>query len=381
MPVEILAEMSWSFAGKPPDVHLSSDIEVEEWRHTDGSNDPADKPMFVTLPLLKVGTTSRNGLNWDRPSALRVVHEINSKRPGGNLGHMPPEKRSTDYKLPVLRWLGAMLDEKTGLVWAKAYVPKYAQDVREFLADAKRARARVGTSVYGMRGEKGLVDLNLEDVDLGHADRVSHPNAAAVPHITAEMLDESNDKRDNKGENPNMSEVQGDSLKLVSELTTARDTALRQISDLTSKVGERDNTISEMQKRDTVLKGVEGLVSEFAGADVTAKVTALVAELRDLRQKQAKAQVDGWIAEAIKAVELEALRPTIIAQMGEVDSADKAKARVTELMAREDIKEIAEALVLKTAGGRAIVGAGNGNGFKFDESPEAVAASQRRVGI
>lgn len=376
---DILAEMAWAFAGKQPNVPLSSELEVEEWRQADGSGDPANRPMFVTLPLLKVGTASRNGLQWDKASAMRVVNEINTKRPDGNLGHLPKEKRSTDFSLPVLRWLGAALNEEDGMVWAKAYVPKYAADVREFLADAKRAHARVGTSVYGLQGAKGLQDMTLESVDLGHPDRVSHPDAAAVPILTAEMKNESTDDKHGENKNPMANENE---LQLVSELTTAKNDALRQVSELTTKLGDKDKLVTEMQGKVDILSSVDKLVAEFAGATTVEKIGKLVSELADLRKAQAKAQVDAWIAEAIKAVELEALRPTIITQMGEIDSEAKAKARVEELLKRDDIKLIAEALAFKAGGPRAFVGlTGKDKTETFDESPEAVAASRSRVGI
>lgn len=378
MPPEILSEMSWSFAGKPPDVPLSSEIDVEEWRT--GSDDPANKPMFVTLPLLKVGVKSKNGLPWDKPSALRVVQEINTKRPDGNLGHLPKEKRSTDFNLPALRWLGAMLEESTGMVWAKAYVPKSREDVREFLADSKRARARVGTSVYGMQGEKGLADMALESVDLGHPDRVSHPNAAAVPHLTAEMQDDSNDHKHGE-ENPMSENVDS---KLVTELINDKVQALTKVSELSGQIGQKDTLIAEMKGKVETLTSIETLVAEFAGASVSDKIAKLVSEVVTLRKAEKKTQIDGWIAEAIKTVELEELRPTIIAQMGEVDSAEKAKARVTELQAREDIKLIAEALVERKAGPRALIGGKGKSGadwLKELNKPETIAEARAAVGI
>lgn len=379
MPPEILSEMSWSFAGKVPDVPLSNELDVEEWRT--GSDDPANKPMFVTLPLLKVGVKSRNGLPWDKPSALRVVQEINTKRPEGNLGHLPKEKRSTDFGIPAMRWLGAMLDEATGLVWGKAYVPKSREDVREFLADAKRARARVGTSVYGIQGDKGLLDMTLESVDLGHPDRVSHPDAAAVPHLTAEMQDEPNKPKDGE-ENP-MTGENVDS-KLVQELINDKVKALTDVSALTSKIGEKDNLIAEMKGKVDTLTSVEQLVAEFAGATVAEKITKLVAEVTDLRKNQQKAQIDGWIAEAVKAVELEELHPTIIANMGPVDSLEKAKARVTELQERKDIKLIAEALVSAKAGPRAFIGGQDRSkalNLKDLEKPENIAQARAWAGF
>lgn len=385
MQPEILSEMSWSFAGKPPNVPLSSELEIEEWRHAEGNDaDPANRPMFVTLPLLRVGTRSRNGLDWDKPSAMHVVNEINTKRPGGNLGHLPAEKRSTDYKLPVLRWLGAMLDEQSGLVWAKAYVPKYAQDVREFMTDAKRARAKVGVSLYGMRGEKGLSDMTLEQVDLGHEDRISHPDAAAVPIITSEMQNSTNENKTGEDNNP-MPEK--DELQLVSELSADKTKALQQVSELTSKLTERDTLVSELKKRDEGLKEVEKLVAEFAGSTIAEKIGKLVSELSDLRKVQKKSQIEGWIAEALKAVELADLHPVIIAEMGEIDSEANAKARVQELMGKEHIKVIAEALAEKHMGPRAFVGStdkkdgGRQQSLKELNKPETIAEARAWAGL
>ena len=371
---EVLSEMTWGFAGNVPEVPFAAGLDPTEWKADE--SDPQKRPLFVTLPLVKIGARSQNGIEWTRSRALRIVNEINDKRPEGIVGHIPLEKRSTDYRLPSLRWVGAMLDERNLLVWGKAYVPNYAQDVREFLIDAKRARARVGTSVYGTRGEKGIEDMTLESIDLGHPDRVSLPDAAAVPKLTAELHNESV----NKGGDTNPMETE---LKLVSELTTQKDNALRQVSELTSKLGEKDNQIAEMQSKVSVLSGLEKLVAEFSGATVTEKLEKLVAEVRDLRAKQQQAQIDGWIAEAIQAVELEALRPTIVAQIGTVDSLEKAKARVTELRAREDIKLIAEALVERQAGPHAFVG-GKGRGenpLKELDKAETISAARAWLGV
>jgi hypothetical protein len=122
-------------------------------------------------------------------------------------------------------------------------------------------------------------------------------------------------------------------------------------------------------------------VAEFKGETVAAKISALISELTDLRKAQQKATIDGWIAEAIKAVELEDLRPVVLAEMGEVDSEAKAKARVQELLQAPHIKIVAEALAVKSMGPRAFVGVGGDGKVQFDESPEAVKASVAKTGI
>lgn len=381
----LLAEMVSDFRQGFPDVPLASELDITEWKQSDPNATEADRPLFVTLPLVKVGTKSLNGLDWGRPEAEHLVREINTKRPEGGLGHIPFDKRSTEYKLPALRWVGAMLDAG-GTVWAKAYVPKYASDVREFFMDAKRSRARVGTSVYGMQGTIGLRDMTLENIDIGHPDRISHPVAAAVPKLTSEMQDESTDKH---GEaNPMADQNEG---KIVAELAEAKTKALQQVADLTSENTRKDSVISEMQGKINTLTSVEKLVSEFAGDTVTAKVEKLVSELHEARKMQKKAQIDGWIAEAIKAVELEDLRPAVkheldtIAELGKVDSEATAKRLVTEYMDRPENKVIAEALRDKRTGPPAFVGGQSRNGgkdaLKELEKSETIDAARRAMGV
>jgi hypothetical protein len=368
---DLLATYVSEFRAGFPDVPFAPGVDAK------GIKDDDADPMFVTLPLVAVGGKSENGFTWERPDVRRVVAQINEKKPEGMLGHIKPEERSSKYEFGKLRWVGALMDER-GIAWGKAYVPPYASDARQYFKLAKRTNARVGTSVYGTRGPKGLSDMQLESIDLGHPDRLGLPLAAAVPELTSEMQTIENDKPE--GEQTPMTEPT--ELKLVSELTTAKDTALRQVSELTTKLGEKDTLIAEFQKRDTVLKAVETLVAEFAGDNPEAKIKTLVSELTSLRTAQKKAQIDGWIAEAVKTVELEALRPTIIGLMGEVENADKAKARVEELMKRDDIKLIAEALAIKAGGPRAFVGgSGKDKPNQFDDSPEAVAKSRAATGI
>lgn len=172
--------------------------------------------------------------------------------------------------------------------------------------------------------------------------------------------------------------------KLVNELIQDKVKALTDVSNLTTKIGEKDTLIAEMRGKVETLSNIEQLVAEFQGATPVEKLNKLIAELRDLRQRNQQSQIDGWIAEAVKAVELEDLRPTIVAQMGTVDSLDKAKARVAELQNRDDIKIIAEALVAAKAGPNAFTGGkdrGGNNPFKDLNKPESIAEARSRLSI
>ena len=59
-------------------------------------------------------------------------------------------------------------------LYAKAYVPTYATEVREYLRTAVALGQRIGTSVDMYWGESGTVqDGNLASLDLVHPDRAA----------------------------------------------------------------------------------------------------------------------------------------------------------------------------------------------------------------
>lgn len=365
---ELLFSLVSELKGTPPDVPFAPGVDVDGLK----ADDP--DPMFLTLPIVKVGGVSGNGFTWERPDVENVVREINAKKPEGIEGHVTLAERSSKYVLPKVRWLGAALIGDTA--YAKGYIPRTAAETREYLRVAKRSGARVGTSVYGLRGKRGLSDMSLESIDFGHPDRLGLPDAAAVPHLTSEM--QTNTQPIEEPIMPNDGE-----LKLVSELTSAKDNALRQVSEMITKLGEKDQQISELQKRDKLFGDIEQLIAEIDGETAPAKVKKLVAELAETRKLARQAVVKEWVEKAIEAVELEELRPTIIAQMGEVDSLKMAEKRVAELMERPDIKLIAEALLTRVAGPKAFVGGKGKDRYDLSElnKPESIQEARNRFGI
>jgi hypothetical protein len=332
--------------------------------------------MFVTLPILRVGATSRNGLTWNRAAVERVVSQINTKRVEGNLGHIKPEDRSTRYDLPSLRWVGAMIADD-GTAYAKAYIPKYADAVREYFRDAKRTNARVGTSVYGLRGKQGLEDMNLEDLDIGHSDRVSLEDSAAIPKITSEIANEDTDVSENTND------------ALVAELRTDRDAQRELVSELQDTIKAHESTIAELETSQTTL---QALVSELSldTDNPLADAKVLVAELAATRARNLVTDVKAVIAEM---VELKELQPFISeylieetddgAERALVGSVDEAKARVTGLLAKDNFKSLAKSLVREQRGPNAFVREfqADGDGLKVDDSPEGRAAARNYLGI
>lgn len=352
---ELLAQLIAEFRGAYPEVPVADGVDLEGIK----SDDP--EPMFVTLPLVKVGGQSRNGFTWDEPGVKRVVEEINAKRPEGNLGHVKPEDRAHEYSLPKLRWLGAALID--GTAYGKAYIPKYAGEVREYFRVAKRTNARVGTSVYGLRGARGLADLTLESIDLGHPDRLGSPDAAAVPRLTSEMEHEEGQP---VGENNNND-------ALLSELRSDRDTARQQVAELQQNLQQRDARIAELEQAQTTLGA---LISEMSlGEQPVEAAKALVSELAGLRAAKLTREIDDVI---VAEVANEALRPYIRRLIGSAASAAEAKQQIAELLGQDDIKALATALIVELRGPGAFVpGQKPGDRRKeIEDTPEARAAAR-----
>lgn len=310
-----------------PEVPLAPGVDLDAIK----TDDP--DPMFVTLPLLNVGGKSENGFTWNEAGVQRVVNEINAKRPEGILGHVKPEERSHRYDLPAVRWVGATLDEH-GIAWGKALVIE--SKAKQYFRTAKSTRARVGTSVYGVRGTKGLEDMTLESIDFGHPDRLGLRSAAAVPEITSELSQE--------GEPPMTEDI-----KLVSELTTQRDEAKRLVSETEGKLADAQKIIAELKGKETELANLGEIVAEFSGATVADKIKALVAQVKAAADAERKRAVEGVVAELVK---LDELRPLVIAELGSAD-AESAKGLITEIMARPHFKTLAEKLA--RAGGPNVV--------------------------
>jgi len=105
-----------------------------------------DAPLFVTLPIAKVGT-SRNGRHYNAAMVEEIAAQVIEKRPGGNLGHLQESERAWRYERPEVLWVGAVVRGDTA--YGKGYIPTYARDTRDFLARAKAAGHAVGTSIYG----------------------------------------------------------------------------------------------------------------------------------------------------------------------------------------------------------------------------------------
>lgn len=368
---ELLAALVSEFAGQAPDVPFAPGVDVAGIQQDDPD------PMFVTLPVCEIGAKSENGFTWGAQDVQRVIEEINSKRPEGIVGHVPLEERHHRYDLPKLRWVGATLVGNKA--WAKAYVPTYAVDAREYFRVAKRTNARVGTSVYGRPGPRGLADMTLESIDLGHPDRLGYRAGAVVPHITSEM--EGNTMPENNDQTALIAELRNDRATLralVSELRlegadplVAAKSLVSELAGLRQKSGVLDTLVTE-------------LALDAEKPEASAK--ALVAELAGHRQAALVSEVDALIAEMVQ--ENEALRPYIREYVIERDAQgrervtyptkDAAQTRIKGLLESDLMKNLAQTLVSEQRGPNAFV-AGKGKGGDEDWREAAVQAGYEKA--
>lgn len=349
---EVLATYISEMRGRYPDVPLADGVDLDAIKATDPN------PMFVTLPIVHEGAKSDKGFTWKAADVQRVLSEIIAKRPEGILGHVRPDERSHRYDLPAVRWVGAILDEN-GVVWGKALVTETR--AKDYFRTAKAANARVGTSVYGVRGTKGLEDMTLESIDFGHPDRLGNPNAAAIPKITSEL---------SEGEPPMTEDI-----KLVSELTTQRDEAKRLVTETEGKLADAQKIIAELKGKETELANLGEIVAEFSGATVADKIKALVAQVKAAADAERKRAVEGVVAELVK---LDELRPLVIAELGSAD-AESAKGLITEIMARPHFKTLSEKLA-RTAGPNVVTG-DNRSDVANVTDPAFIAAARSEFGF
>jgi hypothetical protein len=180
----VIYETSYLFGGDYPDVPLAPGIDFAELTKGDTS------PVFVTLPIGKVGAKSRNGRTYNQAAVKALEEAIQQRRITGGLGHLKDEDRSTNFAIPVVHWVGAKM-ETDGTLWGKGYIPTAFPEVREYVELRRRTRAAIGTSLYGLGqvSETGEVtELDVEQLDVVDPARVGVPIASAVPMVTAEMI-------------------------------------------------------------------------------------------------------------------------------------------------------------------------------------------------
>jgi hypothetical protein len=178
---QILFETASALNGAP-DIPLPKDISLDSLKEIDPN------PMFITLPIGKVGVTSGNNRTYPRKAIESLVNSVNTNRPGGIKGHLRDDERAYKFELPSVLWLAAEIDSN-GLAWGKAMVVD--PDTKQYFNVAKATGAKVATSIYGTAEMNGneVTNLEIESIDLAHPKRAGVPEAVAKAVVTSEMAD------------------------------------------------------------------------------------------------------------------------------------------------------------------------------------------------
>lgn len=137
---ELISHFVSSLSGKYPDVPFNEGVTLEQIQEVD------DDPVFLTLPLMKVGDRGKDGLLYTEAFVKRIISEMKSKARYGNMGHVPKSERDSSFPSPKALWVGVMQDSD-GTVWGKSYLsdPGFKQTVRQM----KVTKAELATSIYG----------------------------------------------------------------------------------------------------------------------------------------------------------------------------------------------------------------------------------------
>jgi len=345
-----------------------------------------DDPMFLTVPVSRIGEVSKNGLVHDREFAESLVEQINRDRPGGLMGHLKEDERSTAFPTSSIHWIGAALVGDT--VWAKGYIPRTKPEVREEYRIAKAKGGQVATSVYGRAvreftddGRKWRArDFVLETIDLAPYNRAALPGTRDF-QITSEMQ---------QGEQP-----MADKQQIIAELTvhdlpeTLKAAVIKEFqvkagleAQIAELSGERDalkTRVAEIERERDALKA---RVAELEKAEQE-RIAEQERQQFDLALSAKIAELINWEGDERAQTSRDLLRSqfkrAVLAELNGDRSSEQVERVVAEVWQRE-FQALAETLRDALAGPPAIVSAKKPQ-FQIDDSPEAIAAARAKFGI
>jgi len=276
--------------------------------------DGDDNPLFVTLPIAKVGK-SRNGRYYDAAVVAEIAAQVNRDRPGGILGHISEGERATRYDRPEVLWLGATV--VGDVAYGKGYIPPYARDTRDFLRRAKASGHAISTSIYGQWQQvrdagldalRVLVGGTLESIDFAPASRAGMAFGGGFA-LSAEMDHSTGGTQMDRGE-------------IIRTMTVAElaqlPQAVREHID-----SERRAAVAEQL---APVSAALGLAEDAPVAKVVTTVTEMATARREADEAAARQAVD---------THLDTQLAERVAKDAPDDSATKARATVRRLVVAE----------------------------------------------
>lgn len=363
----------WAFQGDyPQDIRTFDDVDTAMLTEGDA------QPFYVMLPVGLRDSKSGNGIFYDEAFALALMQQVTAKRPPGNMGHTPDDKRDTEYRVGEMDWVGVKLVQE--YVWGKAYIPP--GEVRDFTRRRRALKAQMATSIYGTTSEliwddaveafripNPAENFELEKIDFAPPERAGVQALRAVPIVTAEMAGATEPDEQPVAETGTESEDDMDKLEVIKAMTAddapllppvvrevilAEHPHVRLVAEMREALGLEDNGDS--------LAAIKALVAE-RDEDRKTAVEAKIAELAETKVK---------VSEKARALVVETVQGTKPKTVKDVEAA------FDEVLARETIKASLEAFVVQEMGPNYQSGGedtdGEGDTQPFIIYPEAEAA-------
>ena len=329
-----------------PDVQLAPHVDKEALIGDD------EDPFFVTMKVLEMGAASVNrpDLPWTKTGVQAIEQQINTRTVTGIEGHA--DEWSMDFDLPVVHWLGAMIDGAD--LYAKGYVSAHADELREYLRIAAAAGQRVGTSVDITFERPDYADVWLLSLDFVHPDWAALREAAVVPTISKDkQTKEAQAKEGEKDMAENSVPAQEDNaMALIRELFDERpETAADVVRLVNSMRQERDSLKQERDGMKQAIDKIGEAMGVEAGTEASDPVTlqagilALQQELATYRDKADQLDVQEHIKESANGNEVveDLLEQLVMKPDGSgltVTDKDTARKRVTDALQTKAFKAL-----------------------------------------
>jgi hypothetical protein len=349
---EELFSITAEMGGEVPTIPLPANIKLDRLKKVLG-----EELMFVTLPIGKVGITSRNGNTYGRKAIERLVEQVNAKRPEGRWGHLSNEELGTRYEPPAVRWLAAQLDS-SGVAWGKL-VPLTQEALRHF-ETAEATGGRVGTSIFGLepKSEAGeITDYRLVTIDLANAERVGVPLTAAHPYITSEMEQPERGSTGTVGPTQTADAPHSQvSTAAKEENPVATETRVEELASdrarLQEQVSGLEKQIKELRAQADDLAVVRELLDVDEDVDIIKTLRAHLEQHAELASENAALLDSAMTAEIAAKVKVESARP-IVRELVEAKTPLTRKAldrALDEVLARDSVKTLIAQQVAEQSG-------------------------------
>jgi len=397
---QIFLETLHQFSGKYPPVPMAPGVDLAQFTEGDENSEGDKKPFFVTLPIGKVGARSRNKRNYPREAIQEIVRQINTNQPSGNLGHPKSGAESGNgFNLPAIYWVGAILEESTGVAWGKFYVPMYRQDLREYYRLAMRRGANVATSLLGtteIDANGNVINPQITWIDVVNPHEAGVLEAVGKPQITMETtIDPQEEEKMEYGDliaerdtfKRQLAEAQTEvaTLKTNAQATAQTLTSLSEIAG-SANVGETLKALQTLQeqintelKTDKPLEAIrtlkterDGLAEAVGSIDAVKVLRGTFAEIETLVGDKpvesikalqgdlaaARTELGEMLKETVKLsvdteVKVPSARPMVLKllEAKQPQNREQVKTMLSEILDSEEVKALLVDQVKKTMGG------------------------------